>query len=552
EEHVTRIDQLNNLFSTLQRAQEARRADLQKLERELQTLVGRINELNKTISTAQRDLERLQTELKMAASLEQQLAAEVTGLEQEIQAAQERVQAHEKAQRELAGLVETLQQAVEDQAATYRREQDELGKLRTSVAVKRQEARALHQQLLNAQAQIKDLKQQVEQQVAILKEAEQQQQALRLVIVQRRTELGEAQVQAKSLADSVSRAETQVQAVEQQISTLDQQMRQMHKQTAELEVSYRKCLLDKQKAQDALDALAGQLQEEMGISDPQELLRQAQQEDEASSSASHESVDLGFLTPDSSLSEAEEAELRKLRRRVDSLRSRLKSLGGCDPNAPQQYEEEKTRFEFLSSQVSDMDQAALQLRTIIGQLDATMAKQFEITFEAVNSRFREHFTTLFNGGSARLELLAPKETETEGEDKKGFVPGSMPSGVEVIVQPPGKKVQDLSLLSGGERALISAALLFALLEINPPPFCLLDEVDAALDESNVTRFCDILKRLAENTQFIVITHNRVTMTAAQAIYGVSMGGDSASRLLSLKLEEPASPGRSKQPLPVSR
>lgn len=118
----------------------------------------------------------------------------------------------------------------------------------------------------------------------------------------------------------------------------------------------------------------------------------------------------------------------------------------------------------------------------------------------------------------------------------------MPSGVEIIVQPPGKKVQDLSLLSGGERALVSAALLFALLEINPPPFCLLDEVDAALDESNVTRFCDILQQLAERTQFIVITHNRVTMTVAQAIYGVSMGGDSVSRLLSLKLEEVAVAG----------
>ncbi len=162
-----------------------------------------------------------------------------------------------------------------------------------------------------------------------------------------------------------------------------------------------------------------------------------------------------------------------------------------------------------------------------------MAKQFEVTFQAVNVRFREHFTTLFNGGMARLELLSAKA----GEDDSP-VPSSMPGGVEVIVQPPGKKVQDLSLLSGGERALVSAALLFALLEINPPPFCLLDEVDAALDESNVARFCDILKRLAQRTQFIVITHNRVTMTAAQALYGVSMR-ESVSRLLSIKLEEAA-------------
>jgi chromosome segregation protein len=161
-----------------------------------------------------------------------------------------------------------------------------------------------------------------------------------------------------------------------------------------------------------------------------------------------------------------------------------------------------------------------------------MARQFEATFQSVNARFREHFITLFNGGSARLELTVAKPDEDES-----VMPSSMPGGVEVIVQPPGKKIQDLSLLSGGERALVSAALLFALLEINPPPFCLLDEVDAALDESNVVRFCDILKCLAQRTQFIMITHNRVTMTSAQVIYGVSMGGDSISRLLSMKLEE---------------
>ncbi len=236
------------------------------------------------------------------------------------------------------------------------------------------------------------------------------------------------------------------------------------------------------------------------------------------------------------LSGEEEAQLKRYRRRIEILRNRLKIMGGCDVNAPQLYEETKTRYDFLSSQITDMDQAASQLYSIIGQLDLTMARQFELTFQAVNARFREHFTTLFNGGTARLELVAAKSS-----DEDSPAPSGMPAGVEVIVQPPGKKVQDLSLLSGGERALVSAALLFSLLEINPPPFCLLDEVDAALDESNVARFCDILKRLAQRTQFIVITHNRVTMSAAQVIYGTSMR-ESVSRMLSLRLEEAAVAG----------
>jgi chromosome segregation protein len=294
-----------------------------------------------------------------------------------------------------------------------------------------------------------------------------------------------------------------------------------------------------------VETLLAQLNEEMGISDPRELAGYATAESGSASSSEQTSDNssgqngegsAGSLKIDDALSEEEEAELRKLRRRVDTLRSKLKALGGSDPEAPQQYEETRTRYEFMTTQITDMDQAALQLRTIITQLDVTMARQFETTFQAINARFRENFVTLFKGGSARLELTAAKGEEEHSEGEGSSAKG-MPSGVEVIVQPPGKKVQDLSLLSGGERAMVSAALLFSLLEINPPPFCMLDEVDAALDESNVNRFCDILRRLAQRTQFIVITHNRVTMTSAQAIYGVSMGGDSVSRLLSLKLEE---------------
>jgi chromosome segregation protein len=200
----------------------------------------------------------------------------------------------------------------------------------------------------------------------------------------------------------------------------------------------------------------------------------------------------------------------------------------------------------MSEQIKDMEQASGTLRSIIAELDTTMRRQFEETFRAVNERFGRHFMTLFSGGSARLEMTAPKRQpadEREDDETVDGVPhsASKPSGpsggIEVFVQIPGKKVQDLSLLSGGERALVSAALLFALLETNPPPFCLLDEVDAALDEANVTRFCEILKQLREQTQFIVITHNRVTMTHADAIYGISMGGDSVSRVLSMRLAD---------------
>jgi len=527
-EHISLIDQLNSRISEAQRIQEGRRIEQSAIDKELQKVVARINELQKVVNSTQRDLERLQTELQLAASLEQQLAAEIVGLEQEVQAAQERVRTHEKSQHEMTGLVEELQNEMEERAIVYRRQQDELGRARTALAVKRQEAKAQHQQLANQQSQAKDLKAQVEQHVARMKEAEQHQQILQEAIASHREELAQAHKQAGVLANELHTVEEQANDIDRQLVALEQQVSQVRHTLTERENAYRRYLLDSQKARDAVDSLLEQLREEMGMSDPKELSSYVARADEGA-----EANDAHSVPSDAdALSEAEEAQLRKLRRRVDGLRGRLKALGGCDPDAPQQYQELRTRFDFLSTQVKDMEQAALHLRSIIGQLDVTMAHQFEATFQAVNARFREHFTTLFNGGTARLELLAPKESEDGA-----VAPSTMPAGVEVIVQPPGKKVQDLSLLSGGERALVSAALLFALLEINPPPFCLLDEVDAALDESNVVRFCDILKRLAQRTQFIVITHNRVTMTSSQVIYGVSMGGDSISRLLSMKLEE---------------
>lgn len=550
EEHTTLINKINSLISEVQRGQEGRRVEQTAIEKELQKIVGRINEQNKAVGNSQRELDRLQTEIRMAASVEQQLAAEVAGLEQEVQAAQERVRTHEKSQREMTGLVEELQIDMEERATAFRRQQDVLGRSRTALAVKRQEAKSLRQQLATQQMQTQDLKSQVEQQVARMKEAEQRYQALQKTIAEHHSALEVARNRAQELTNQVRTSERQIAEVDQQISALEQQRIQTQQSLSQQETIYRHLLLDSQRARDAMETFLAQLQEEMGISVGEETenandLSYPDKSGSESSTLVPESIRTRLMTLTSiegraenasDLSSEEEAQLKRYRRQIEILRNRLKVMGGCDINAPQLYEETKIRYDFLSSQITDMDQAASQLHSIIGQLDLTMARQFELTFQAVNARFREHFTTLFNGGTARLELVAAKSS-----DEDSSMPSSMPAGVEVIVQPPGKKVQDLSLLSGGERAMVSAALLFSLLEINPPPFCLLDEVDAALDESNVTRFCDILKRLAQHTQFIVITHNRVTMSAAQVIYGTSMR-ESVSRMLSLRLEEAAVTG----------
>ncbi len=208
---------------------------------------------------------------------------------------------------------------------------------------------------------------------------------------------------------------------------------------------------------------------------------------------------------------------------VERLAGRLRRLGPPSPDALAEWEGEAERWRFLTEQLSDVESAARSLRGVLTELDRAMAERFEATFARVAAEFGESFADLFGGGSARLVLA------DGGADGAG--------GVEIVAQPPGKKLQSLSLLSGGERALTAAALLFAILRVNPSPFCILDEVDAALDESNVVRFRERLKRLAGNTQFVVITHNRGTIEGADTLYGITMGADSVSRAISLRLDD---------------
>jgi len=207
---------------------------------------------------------------------------------------------------------------------------------------------------------------------------------------------------------------------------------------------------------------------------------------------------------------------------MQRLKAHIRRLGPINPEAQAEYTAEKERYDFLNTQSADLTQAMDQLRHVIVELDQLMEKSFNQTFHAIAEEFKTTFTQLFGGGTARLVLTEPENlTQT---------------GVDIMARPPGKRQQGLALLSGGERSLTAAALLFAILKVKPPPFCILDETDAALDEANVSRFRDMIRQLSARTQFVLITHNRGTIEAADTIYGITMERDSSSRLVSLKLE----------------
>ena len=209
--------------------------------------------------------------------------------------------------------------------------------------------------------------------------------------------------------------------------------------------------------------------------------------------------------------------------RLTQQRNRLRRLGPVNPEAKAEYDSESQRYEFMTNQIQDLRAAEADLRRVIDELDELTRQEFSRTFEAVDKQFRAIFTRLFGGGTASLSLTDPDNL--------------VETGIEIDARLPGRRTQGLSLLSGGERSLTAIALVFALLKVSPTPVCVMDEVDAMLDEANVGRFRDLLSDLSKDTQFIVITHNRNTVQAADVIYGITMGRDSTSQIISLRLDQ---------------
>ena len=215
--------------------------------------------------------------------------------------------------------------------------------------------------------------------------------------------------------------------------------------------------------------------------------------------------------------------LPALRAQVADLRSRIRALGSVNVSAIEEYKEVKARYDALARQVTDVEESRSELSRMIAKLSAQMREIFTDSFRAINENFGRVFTELFGGGEASLVL----------EDESDV----LACGIGIRVAPPGKVIKNLEALSGGEQALVAISIYFAILAVNPAPFCILDEIEAALDDANVVRFAQYLHRVSEKTQFIVITHRRGTMEAANVLYGVTMQEDGVSKLLKLDLEQ---------------
>ncbi|MFN8453802.1 MAG: AAA family ATPase [Anaerolineae bacterium] len=443
----------------------------------------------------QRDLQsKAETELNRLAQRQTDAQAEMVRLEQERQAA-------ESTARQLATEAETLSAetllAELSQArmtvATVQGQQKNQQALRASLQAARQ---GLTRQIESKQARAQALAAERE---ALL----QQQEVLRAKGQEFSAHLGQ-------FTGQIEATEKQVAELAARQAKLEQTETHQRQRLQRLEAEHHRVALEAARRQDELDNLQRQIQADLGL---------------VSLEMADEQVGQPVLPIRPLVSELPVVEelLPGVEEDVIRLKVQLRRLGNINLEAPREYAELRERYEFLTGQMADLEAAAADLKEVIRKLDEAMQESFTATFKQVAREFQRYFKALFGGGEAQLLLTDPDNL--------------IDTGVDIAARPPGKRLQSLALLSGGERSLTAQALIFALLKISPTPFVIFDEVDAMLDEANVSRFRDALTALARDIQFIVITHNRKTIEAANTIYGISMGDDSVSQAYSLKIDE---------------
>jgi chromosome segregation protein len=490
------------------------RQQQQELDRESQQLSRQQQQAREKLNGLRSQADRLTDELRLREENYQGLARERSELDErertlEVER-QEAENAREQAQQEIQGLSEATWQA----QAAENEEREKLAALRTASALAEQRLKNSETNLRLAKSELARIQEQIsarENQIATL---DQRRHELQVGLETAELELREVSGKLEELRESIAPLELELRELEKSQAEREQRWSELSSQLLTLEAAHGRAALEVQRAEDELENIKQRAADDLAPSFGAEGgVEEARADVIADPSRWQELLDM------------DEAEAQKNFERIEALRGKLRRIGIVNPLAVQEYKEAKQRHEFLSTQLTDLQQTAGSLRELIKQLDEMTQKRFGETFEQVAEHFKKYFGMLFNGGTAKLTLTQPDNLAD--------------TGIEIMAQPPGKRQQALALLSGGERALTAIALLFALLEVNPTPFCVLDEVDAALDEANVKRFCETLKLLAQNTQFIVVTHNRGTIEAARTIYGVSMGADSVSKIISLRVDEVA-------------
>ncbi|MCW5876095.1 MAG: chromosome segregation protein SMC [Anaerolineales bacterium] len=512
------------------------RAELDKLQTDLETNESGIAELNRQLSErleavkqAQSGVEQRRIDLEAARRTAQERSLEVEQLERQVEWFRTQLRGLEAeiagAQNELESLSANETGANDQQAAARQELETQLGSV-VDVPMDEQHAQVAHWEMRLAVAQraLQEAQRRVQERQQALQRTEAQ-----LTAQQERSAEMEAQAvtiaaeieqlggQGDDMGGEITQIQAEIAPAETRLAGADAQLAEQQAAEARAmqslssaERAHTAAQIAMGRQQEALEGLRSRVEDDFGLV--------AFQYEEGVSGPTP--LPLGNLVEQLPVITELDPELEEV---LKAQRAQIRRLGSVNPEAQQEYVEIKERVESMETQVSDLRSAESDLKQVIAELDTLMESEFRTTFDRVAAEFKVIFGRLFNGGSARLVL-------TEEADMTA-------TGIDIEARLPGKRAQRLALLSGGERSLTAAALIFALLKASPTPFCVMDEVDAMLDEANVGRFTELLRELSKATQFVVITHNRNTVQIADVIYGVTMGRDTASQVISLKLDE---------------
>ena len=505
-EKQTAADEAQEEAAAHQDAIDEAQATYEKVAGEMQRLEQRVNEAAERLRAAQRELDRSQQHQEFLVRQREAAVKEGERLAARIEEARQAITTHQEEAEELEVAVVEARRQLEGMP----------------IAEARQQRETLQQAKRTAQTIVAGREAVVESRRATLNQIEAQirrQQERRRELQQQQEELNldEARDALRQIREKIQEVDGQIQPLSERLSEtqaaqekLEDEVEKVQRRTHDLETHYTQMKVALSQRENEIEGLKERIQADLG------LVALAFDEEQGGQTP------LPMAEVVEQLPEVEELP-EDIEETIQNYRAQLNRIGAVNPDAPAEYEQTQERYEFLTQQVEDLLQTKKRLRGIIAELDELTSKAFAKTVEEVDKIFGDMFRRLFGGGSAQLVLTEPDDLTI--------------SGVDIIARLPNRRQQRLALLSGGERSLTAAALIFALLKVAPPPFCVLDEVDAMLDEANVNRFRAVLRDLAQNSQFIVITHNRGTVRAAETVYGVSMGTDSTSQVISIKPEE---------------
>lgn len=503
---------------------------------EREELANQSRSLGREMASVKNNLAALEAEIARLHEQETVLQEEKHGLEIQLAATA----------RDLANARELRERILsqhQQQQAEVSRVDEELANLEERILVIEQEIKEIEKQQEIARVRIEELRAELD---SLRKEHTESDQAITAYLVElaglkeKRQSLlsrGESvKNQLQQLDESLRRRQQELDELQSRIETAKSQVNAYDQTLAVVKTDIEKAQIEEQQLKEILksyrqrlDNLLEQLESGRNAAGLVQIkLNDAQRRmDKVNLQESHLveklAVDYGLTPEQLQRTVTPTDDLAASRQRVKMLRDEVKKIGTVNLNAADEYAALKERYDFLTVQREDLVNAMRSLQKVIDELDQVSKEKFMGTFARVRHNFQVVFEQLFGGGTCDLILI-------EGDE-------SSPPGLEIVAQPPGKKLQTLSLLSGGERALTALSFLFALLEERPSPFCVLDEVDSALDDSNLVRFGQLLRAYSDNTQFLVITHRQTTMEFANVLYGVTMGKDGISKLVSVKLSD---------------